>query len=158
MCLKSGDRDGVGKIDTAHIFVRFNPQQRIGVLLGDLSGQSGSLATKDQRVAWPIVGSQVILGCKTGEQPKSLGRNLLAQIFPVFHSLPRQVLPVIQPRSPERLFRDLKTQRLHQPKLRLKCDASPSNGPRIGWYLWLMQNDMDSRFVTHGLTVLQCFW
>jgi len=90
-------------------------------------------------------------GSPAVSQPK------ITQIFPVFHGLPRQVLPIIQPGSPERLLSDFKTQRLHQPKLRLERNAGAADGTRIGWNLWLVQNDMNGRFVTHGLTVLLCF-
>ena len=150
MCLKSGNSNRIRKIEAAHVFVSLNTQQRVSVLLCDLSRQSRRLTTKDQRVARSIVSRQIVLGCKSGEQPKSLRRNLLAKIFPVFDSLPRQMLPVIQTSSPKRLFCDFKSQWLHEPKFRLKRHASTPYVTSVGRYLWLVQNDMEGRFVAHG--------
>lgn len=109
MRFKPSNGNRVGKIKAAYILMSFDPQQRIGVLLRDLSWQSLGLAAKNERVAGLVVSRQIVLGRKPREQPESLGWNLLAQIIPVFHSLPRQVLPVIETSPTERLFGYFKT-------------------------------------------------
>ena len=55
--------------------------------------------------------------------------------------------PIIQPRPPQPLLRDLEPQRLHEPELRPNRHAAPGHVASVRRDLRLMEDDVQDRLV-----------
>lgn len=148
--LVHGNRHGVGKVQTAHLGPNWYSQQPLAMCFGNRFRQARGFAAEYKYIAGPIINVEVIARGPFAEQVWFTAAEPCDERFPIIDDFPLQVLPIIEARPTEIIIIDAETERAHQPKLAAGGHAGAAHRTGIVRNLWMVQNNVQERFVLHS--------
>lgn len=149
--LVHGNRHGVGKVQTTHLGPNWYSQQPLAMCFGNRFRQARGFAAEYQYVARPIINVKIIARGPFAEQVRFTAAEPCDERCPIIDDLPFQVLPIIEARATEIIVIDAESERAHQPKLAAGGHAGAADRTGIVRNLWMVQNNVQERFVLHSL-------